>query len=63
MELMHYPTERIIFDYFTKSLNVSLFKKMREIVMGLTNFPEEERVGNCQKMSIISSGSVIIPGT
>ena len=31
--------------------------------MGLTDFREEERVGNSQNMSKISSGSIINPTT
>ena len=34
----------MITDYYTKPLQGSLFKKMRDILMGLTPFPDEERV-------------------
>ena len=45
IELIHCPTERMVADYYTKPLQGSLFKKMRDIVMGLTPFPDDERVG------------------
>ena len=44
IELLHCPTERMIADFYTKPLQGSLFKKMRDIVMGLAPFPDEERV-------------------
>ena len=44
IELKHCPTERMIADYFTKPLQGSLFRKMRDIIMGVTSFPVEERV-------------------
>ena len=34
----------MIADYFTKPLQGSLFRKMRDIIMGVTSFPVEERV-------------------
>ena len=34
----------MIADYYTKPLQGSLFKKMRDILMGLAPFPDEERV-------------------
>ena len=45
IELVHCPTERMIADYYTKPLQGSLFRKIRDKLMGLTPFPEEERVG------------------
>ena len=50
IELIHCPTERMIADYYTKPLQGSLFKKMRDILMGLAPFPEEERVGVQKKV-------------
>ena len=44
IELRHCPTERMIADYFTKPLQGSLFRKMRDIIMGVTLFPVEKRV-------------------
>ena len=44
IELIHCPTERMIADYYTKPLQGSLFRKMRDIVMGIAPFPAEERV-------------------
>ena len=49
IELVHCPTERMIADYYTKPLQGSLFRKMRDILMGHTVFPDEERVGIGEK--------------
>ena len=51
IEIIHCPTERMIADYYTKPLQGSLFRKMRDILMGLTPFPDEERVGLSEKVS------------
>ena len=42
--MIHCPTERMIADVYTNPLQGSLFRKMRDIVMGLTPFPEEGRL-------------------
>ena len=34
----------MIADFFTKPSQGSLFSRMRDIIMGLASFPEEERV-------------------
>ena len=51
----------MVADYYTKPLQGSLFRKMRDIVMGITPFPDEERVGlnekAVDKVSIISGAS------
>ena len=59
IELVHCPTERMIADFYTKPLQGSLFRKLRDILMGLAPFPEEERVAVCKKVSleIDSSGN------
>lgn len=36
-------------DFFTKPLQGSLFKKMRNLIMGVSRFPAEERVENSIK--------------
>ena len=41
----------MIADYYTKPLQGALFRKMRDIVMGLTIFPDEERVNLCENVS------------
>ena len=41
----------MIADYFTKPLQGNLFKLMRNIIMGLAPFPDEERVNLGNKMS------------
>ena len=45
-----FPTERMISDFYIKPLHGSLFRKMRDIIMGLTPFPEEECVINSEKI-------------
>ena len=40
VEFVHYPTYRMIVDFCTKPLQGSLFRTMRDKVMGLTPFPE-----------------------
>ena len=50
IDLVHCPTERMIAYYYTKPLQGSLFKKLRDILMGLTPFPDEERVGLNEKI-------------
>ena len=52
IELIHCPTERMISDFYTKRLQGSLFKKMRDILMGLAPFPEEERIGLSKKREL-----------
>ena len=52
IELIHCPTERMIAGYYTKPLQGSLFRKMRDILMSLASFPEEERVGVHNKVSL-----------
>ena len=42
MEPIYFPTERMIADSFTKILQGSLFKKMKDILMGLSILSEEE---------------------
>ena len=49
IELLHCPMEMMITDYYTKPLQGSLLKKMRDILMGTTAFPDEERVGIGEK--------------
>ena len=48
---LHCPTERMIADYYTKPLQGSLFKKMRDILMGLAQFSDKERVRLSEKVS------------
>ena len=56
IELIHYPTERMTADYFTKPLQGSLFRKMRDSIIGLVEFPDEERVELRENLSIDVSG-------
>ena len=43
-DLMHCPAERMIADYYTKPLQGSLSRKLRDTMMVLAPFPDEERV-------------------
>ena len=66
IDLVHCPTERMIADFYTKPLQGSLFKKMRDIVMGLAPFPDEERVEieeNMSKVASVECGSKYICST
>ena len=58
IDIVHCPTERMIADYFTKPLQGSLFRKMRDIIMGLAPFPAEERVGKKEIMATGNEASV-----
>ena len=40
------PTDLMLADYMTKPLQGKAFKMMRDIIMGITSFPAEERVEN-----------------
>ena len=57
IELINYPTERMIAGYYTKPLQGSLFKKMRDILMGLAPFPAEECLGVQKKVSLEAKSS------
>jgi hypothetical protein len=52
--LLHCPMERMIADFFTKPLQGALFRKMRDVIMGLSSFMIEERVGNNDKNPIMT---------
>ena len=49
----------MITDFYTKPLQGLSFRKMRDILIGLAPFPEEERVGALEKVTknMIASGS------
>ena len=44
IDLVHSPIERMISDYCTKPLQDSLVRNLRDIIMVLTPFPDEEHV-------------------
>ena len=44
IEVKHCPTERMIADFFKKTLQGKLFRYLRDIMIGLALFPMEERV-------------------
>jgi hypothetical protein len=44
IDIKYCPTEIMIADFYTKPLQGKLFKKMRDILMGLAPYPIEERV-------------------
>ena len=43
IELIHCSTKQMVADYYIKPLHGSLFKNMRDILMVLISFPDEER--------------------
>ena len=43
--MKHCKTENMLANYFTKPLKGGLFKKLRNYIMGSTELPIEERVG------------------
>ena len=45
----------MIADFYTKSLQGSFLNRTRDIIMGLAPFPDEERVGEDEKMSKVTS--------
>lgn len=45
IDVKHCGTELMIADFLTKPLQGMVFKRMRDIIMGVTPFPVEERVG------------------
>ena len=45
----------MVADFYTKPLQGSLFKLMRNIMMGLTPFPDEERVRSRENVSKVAS--------
>ena len=47
--LEHCGTELMLADFLTKPLQGSVFRRMRDIIMGITPFPSEERVGDYRK--------------
>ena len=53
IELKHWPTERMIADYFTKPLQGSLFRKMKDSIMGVISFLVEERIEIRENMSTV----------
>jgi len=57
IQIRHCPTERMIADYFTKPLQGKLFVILRDQIMGISDTPMEERVGNneAKKISIGAS--------
>ena len=43
IELVHYPSERMMAHHYIKSLQGSLFRKMMDVLMGLAPFLDKER--------------------
>ena len=52
--LIHCLIERMLVDYYIKPLQGSLFKKIRNILMGITRFPDEEHVDLTQNLSQVA---------
>jgi hypothetical protein len=58
--LAHCPTENMLADFYTKPLQGSLFRKMRDYIMGHSDSLNEERVENSLNRSIRESGNEMI---
>ena len=54
IDLIHCPTERMIADYCAKSLRGSLFKKMKDILMGITTLSDEKGVDITQNVNQVA---------
>ena len=52
IDLRHCRTEIMLADFLTKPLQGSVFRMMRDIIMGVTPFPIEERVEDFRKVTI-----------
>ena len=50
----------MIADFFTKTSQGALFKKLRDILMELTPFPTEERVGNNEESGTKDKGKIVL---
>ena len=60
MNVVYCPTEEMLADFFTKPLQGALFRKFRDVVMGMKHIntlkrtvldPSQERVGNHKMVS------------
>ena len=49
MEVQHYPTEKMIADFYTKPIQGKQFYKLRSIIMDHDAMPLEECVKNSDK--------------
>ena len=49
-------TESLLADFLTNLLQGSPFRRLRGIIMGITHFPVEERVGKYRKVDEIFQG-------
>ena len=54
IDLRHCGTEYMIANFLTKQLQGSLFRRIRDVIMGHTSFPTEVRAENCRKVSTMA---------
>ena len=52
IEIIHCPSSNMVADFFTKPLQGSHFKRLRDIIMGLTPITMEERVGETRDSAV-----------
>jgi len=55
IEIRHCKTDKMLADYFTKPLQGALFQKMRDRIMGLSDYIDDERVDGNEKASLNTS--------
>jgi hypothetical protein len=53
--LLHCPTEQMIADFFTKPLQGHLFRKFRDIIMGITHYSTLLIPSSIQSRSVLES--------
>ena len=58
IEIKHCKTDKMLADYYTKPLQGALFQKMRDRIMGLSDYIDEERVEENKKASLNTSGQL-----
>ena len=58
IEIRHCKTDKMLADYYTKPLQGALFQKMRDRIMGLSDYIDEERVEGNEKASLNTSGQL-----
>ena len=60
IDIEYCPTGIMIADFFTKPLQGNLFKKLRDIIMGIASYPIEERVEK-NSTTIVNGNNERIP--
>jgi hypothetical protein len=64
-KIKYCPTEQMLADFFTKPLQGSLFRKLRDVILGskhISTLTEQEPVASKERVGIDSEVSVIVGG-